>query len=147
MRSAEFPAERYVIRPLAVAALCGLLLAACSQGGAPKTAAGGPGAGLDAEILTWRTAIETGHAACASKVEGKGCEMFQVTCKAMQEITPDEAAKGVTEPIVASMSFNGRSPDGSSGKPGSAFALFSKIGGTWTRAEAMPVNMSSCAPV
>ena len=54
-----------MIRPLAVVALCGLLLAACSQGGASKTAAAGPGAGLDAEILTWRTAVETSHAACA----------------------------------------------------------------------------------
>jgi hypothetical protein len=147
MRSAGIRSERQVIRPLFAAALCGLFLAACHQGGAAKTAAAGPGAGLDSEILAWRTAVETNHPACASKIQGKGCEMFQVTCKAMQEITPDEAAKGVTEQIVASMSFNGRNPDGSSGKPGSSFALFSKAGGQWTRAEAMPVNMTTCAPV
>jgi hypothetical protein len=142
--SPSFSLECFVIKPLAVAAFAGLLLAACSQGGDPGDDRYG---GLDPEILAWRGEIEAAHSACAAKVEGKGCESFQVTCKAAQEISADEAAKGVTAQIVAAMSFNGRSADGSSGKPGSSFARFSKIGGHWTRVEAPPVNMSSCAPV
>ena len=80
-------------------------------------------------------------------MEGHGCDGFQVMCKAMQEITPDETAKGVTAQVIAAMTFNGRNPDGSSGKAGSAFAVFSKAGGQWTRAEARPVNMTTCAPL
>ena len=133
-----------MIRPLAVTAVCGLfLLGACSPA-ANKAGSDDPYAGLDTQILDWRTALETTHPACASKVEGKGCESFQVTCKAMQEITADEKAKGITAQIVASMSFNGRG-EGASARPGSAFALFSKAGGAWTRAESPPINMSSCA--
>jgi len=136
-----------VIRPLSAAAFCGLFLAACSPAANKTAASDDPNAGLDTQILEWRTALETTHSACANKVEGKGCDSFQVTCKAMQEITPDEKAKGITAQVVASMSFNGRTADGASGKPGSAFALFSKAGGTWTRTEAPPVNMTTCAPM
>ena len=134
-----------MIRPLVAASLCGLLLAACSQGGGKSDPE--PNAGLDPEILAWHNDLEAGHVACGTKVGGRGCDSFQVTCKAMQEITPDETAKGVTAQVVAAMTFAGRNPDGSSGKAGSAFALFSKAGGKWSRAEAMPVNMNTCAPV
>ena len=131
-----------MIRPLAAASLCGLLLAACSQGGG-KTDANDPYAGLDKQILAWHTDLEANHPACRAKVEGHGCESFEVRCKAMQEITPDEAAKGVTAQVVAAMTFSGRG----AGKAGSAFALFSKAGGQWTRAEAMPVKLDTCAPL
>jgi hypothetical protein len=131
-----------VIKPLAAASFCGLLLAACSQGGA-KTDANDPYAGLDKQILAWHTDLEATHPACRTKVEGHGCEGFEVRCKAMQEITPDETAKGVTAQVIAAMTFSGRS----AGKAGSAFALFSKAGGQWTRAEAMPVKLDTCAPL
>lgn len=135
-------------RLLLVTGLCALSLAACGKtGGSTAASSSDPYAGLDGGILAWRTAIEASHPACATKVEGHGCESFQVTCKAQQEITPDETAKGVTAQVIAAMTFNGRNPDGSSGKPGSSFATFSKIGGQWTREEAKPVNMSSCAPL
>ena len=134
-----------MIRPAVVASLAALMLTACSPGG--KGDAHDPSAGLDQQILAWRTAIEAAHPACAAKVEGKGCQDFQVMCKAYQEITPDETARGVTSKIVAAMTFAGRNPDGSTGRSGSSFALFSKSGNEWTRAEAMPVNMSSCAPL
>ncbi len=126
-----------------VAAL--LLLAGCGQSGG--SSAQGPYGGLDEEILAWRNDLEAHHVACRAKVEGKGCESFEVTCKAAQEIGPDEIAQGVTAKVIAAMRFNGRAPDGSTGKPGSAFALFTKHGQTWTRTEAMPVNMTSCAPL
>jgi len=134
-----------VIRPAAAAALAALLLTACSQG--DQADSGDPIAGLDQQILAWRTAIEAGHSACATKVEGKGCQDFQVMCKAYQEIDASETARGVTAQVVAAMTFAGRNPDGSTGKSGSAFAVFSKASDAWTREEVPPVNMSSCAPL
>jgi hypothetical protein len=136
-----------VIRLAATAALLAVSLAACSQGGAGKSGSGDPYAGLDSEILAWRTSIETGHSACANKVEGKGCQDFQVMCKAAQDISADEAAKGVKAKVIAAMTFAGRNPDGSTGKSGSSFATFSKVGDAWTRAEAKPVNLTTCAPL
>ena len=132
-------------RPAAGAVVAALLLAGCGQAGG--SSAQGPYGGLDAEILAWRNDLESHHVACQAKVEGKGCESFEVTCKAAQEIGPDEIAKGVTAKVVAAMRFNGRAADGSTGKPGSAFALFTKHGHTWARTEAMPVNMTTCAPL
>jgi hypothetical protein len=134
-----------VIRPLVAASLCGFLLAACSQGG--KTDPSDPYAGLDQQIVAWHKTLEAESPVCRAKVEGHGCESFEVMCKAMQEITPDEAAKGITHQVIAAMTFSGRGADGASGGAGSAFALFSKAGGKWTRAEAMPVNMRTCAPL
>ncbi len=127
------------------AALAALLLTACSSG--ETSTSNDPNAGLDQQILTWRTSLEDSHPACATKVEGKGCTSFQVMCKAQQTITPDETAKGVTAKIVAAMTFAARQADGSTGKSGSAFAVFSKTGDTWTRTESKPVNMASCAPL
>jgi len=132
-----------VIRPLAAASFCGLLLAACSQGGSAGADSKDPYAGLDKQIVAWHTDLEASHPACRTKVDGHGCEGFEVRCKAMQEITPDETAKGVTAQVVAAMTFSGRN----GGKAGSAFALFSKAGGQWTRAEAMPVKLDTCAPL
>ena len=136
-----------MIRLAAAAALLAVSLAACSQGGAAKSGSSDPYAGLDTEILAWRTSIEASHPACANKVEGKGCQDFQVMCKAAQEITPDETAKGVKAQVIAAMTFAGRNADGSTGKSGSSFATFSKTGEAWTRAEAKPVNLTTCAPL
>jgi hypothetical protein len=135
-----------VIRLSAVAGLAALTLAACGQAGGGQ-ASGDPYAGLDTQILEWRKAIEATHSACAAKVDGKGCQDFQVMCKAAQEITPDESARGVTAQVAAAMTFAGRNPDGSTGKSGSAFAVFSKTAQGWTREESKPVNMQTCAPL
>jgi len=133
-----------VTRSFAAATLCGLLLlTACSPGGSKPAASADPNVQLEPLILAWRSDLEATHTACATKVEGKGCDSFEVTCKASQEISADEKAKGITDQVVASMTFNGRS----AAKAGSAFALFSKADGKWTRAEAPPVNMSTCAPM
>lgn len=134
-----------MIRPAVAAALAALVVSACSSG--EKADASNPTAGLDTEILAWRTAVEAGHPACAAKVEGKGCQDFQVMCKAYQEIDAAEKAKGVVTQVVAAMTFAGRNPDGSTGKSGSSFMLFSKDASGWTRTESKPVNMSSCAPL
>lgn len=130
-----------MIRPVALLAPF-LLLAACGQGATSDD----PYAGMDAQILAWREDIEASHSACAAKVDGKGCEDFEVTCKGAQEVTPDDEAAGVTARVVAAMRFNTRTEGGGSGKPGSAFAQFSRVRGEWTRTEAEPVNMTSCAP-
>lgn len=135
-----------MIRTVALTGLSLLVLAACSPA-AEKSASNDPAAGLSAEIGAWHKDLEASHPACAAKVEGKGCQDFQVTCKAYQEISPDEAARGVTSQVVAAMTFAGRNTDGSTGRLGSAFALFSKTKDGWTRAEAMPVNLQSCAPL
>ncbi len=136
-----------MIKPAVAAILFAALLAACSQGGGAKSSSSDPYAGLDTQILAWRTEIEANHSACANKVEGKGCQDFQVMCKAAQDITPDETAKGVTAKVVAAMTFAGRNADGSTGKSGSSFATFAKSGDAWTRAEAKPVNLTTCAPL
>lgn len=145
MRSAGFLSELSVTRPVVAATLFAVLLTACSQGGGSKPASNDPYAGLDTEILAWRTSIEAGHPACAAKVEGKGCQDFQVMCKGARDVSPEDAAKGVTAQIVAAMTFAGRNADGSTGKSGSSFALFSKTGDAWTRSESPPVNMTACA--
>lgn len=134
-----------MIRPVLVAGLCALL-AACSQGGS-ATNADDPYSGLDRQIQAWRTDVEANHPVCATKVEGKGCQDFQVRCKGAQEIAPDDKAKGVTAQVVSAMTFAARNPDGSTGQPGSSFALFTKANGEWARTEAMPVNLNTCAPL
>ena len=133
-----------MIRILALSALAALSLMACSK---QTAVSDDPYAGLDAGILSWRTNLEATHPACATKFEGAGCEAFQVTCKAAQDISSAEKARGVSAKVVAAMSFLGRNADGSTDRPGSATALFSKTKDAWTRREAAPVNLTTCAPV
>ena len=133
------------VRPAAALAAV-LVLSGCSSGG-DAASSSDPNAGLDAEILAWRNDLEASHPACTTKVEGKGCESFEVTCKGLQELTPEEQAQGITTQVVAAIRFSARMADGSTGKAGSAFAEFSKANGQWTRAEAKPVNLSTCAPI
>lgn len=131
---------------LSAAAILSLaVLGACSSGGDAASSGSGEDprfAGLDQQILAWRTDIEASNPACATKTDGTGCESFQVTCKAERTITPEEQAKGVTAKLVAAMTFTGKGVDG---KPGSAFAEFAKAGETWTRTETSSVNLSTCA--
>ena len=134
-----------MIRSLLVTTLVALTIVGCSKPGGASTSAD-PYSGLDTEFVSWRANIEATHPGCKFKVDKKGCEAFQVTCKAQQEITTSEAASGITAQIVAAMTFMGRGPDGSSDNPGSSFAVFSKAEGTWTSVESSPVNLSSCAP-
>lgn len=134
-----------MIRPLILTCLAALALAGCGKTGSTSTS-GDPYAGLDTEFASWRTEIEATHPGCKFKVDKKGCQGFEITCKAQQEITPDEAARGITAQIVAAMTFMGKGTDGSSDNPGSSFAVFSKAKGAWTRVETSPVNLSTCAP-
>lgn len=133
-----------MIKTVVAAGLCGLLLAACSSG--PKADPNDPNAGLEPEILNWRNDLAAQQPVCQKKVDGVACVNFEVMCKAMQDITPAEKARGVSAKVVAAITFNGHSKDGAE-KSGSAFAMFSKAGGKWSRAEAKPVNMNTCAPL
>ena len=134
-----------MIKFLLVTSLVALALAGCGKSGGATTSPD-PYSGLDTEFVSWRADIEATHPGCKFKVDKKGCEAFQVTCKAQQEITASEAATGITAQIVAAMTFMGRGSDGSSDNPGSSFAVFSKARGAWSRVETSPVNLSSCAP-
>lgn len=134
-----------MIRTFVLAAAGALVLSACSKE-AEKVDLNDPGAGLSEQIVAWTTDLEASHSACKTKVEGKGCEGFTVTCKAAQTITPEEKAKGVNSKVIAAITFTGRMEDGSTGKSGSAFADFARTGVTWARTEAQPVNPTSCAP-
>ena len=131
-----------MIRPLLLVALTALVTAGCSKQG-PAAASGDPYAGLDTEIVSWRDSIKARHPACASKADDKGCVGFEVTCKANQIITPAETAGGATARVIAAMTFMG---NGGNGNSGSAFAVFTRSAGAWTRIEAKPVNLSTCAP-
>lgn len=134
-----------MIRSLAVVAAGALALSACSK----KTEAvdlSDPAAGLSEQIPAWRTDIEARHPNCKTKLDGKGCEGFTVTCKAEQTITPQEKAKGVNSKVIAAMTFTGKMEDGSTGNSGSAFAIFARTGSQWARTEAQPVNPTTCAP-
>lgn len=132
-----------MIKPLLLAGLAALLVAGCSKSGG-EAASSDPYSGLDKEIVGWRDSIKARHPTCANKAEGKGCVGFEVTCKAQQTITAAETAGGTTARVIAAMTFTG---DGGSGSSGSAFAVFTRTGQGWTRTEAKPVNLGTCAPV
>ena len=139
--------DRYVIRTVALAGLSLLVLTACSKGEDSEAKAEDPNVALRPLIAQWSKDLEATHPACGVKVEGKGCQDFQVTCKAVHEVSPEDAKKGITDQVVAAMTFAARNPDGSTGKSGSAFALFSKTGDTWSQGGSDPVNLQTCAPV
>jgi hypothetical protein len=133
-----------LLKPAAATTAALLLLAACSPG-APKDKSNDLNASLQPEVLAWTRDVEATHPICKTKVGGKGCEGFEVTCKGARELTAQDRAKGVTAKVVAAVTFTQKTSDGSTGKAGSAFAEFAQANGKWTRIEAMPVNPSSCA--
>lgn len=130
-------------RVAAIAAL--MMLGACSQGGGSAGAAKDKFAGLDSEILKWRTDIMASDALCKSTVADQKCESFEVACKAERELTADDTAKGVTARVVAAITWNGFDAKFQHAQSGSRTAEFDKSASGWKRAEHPPVNMSSCA--
>jgi hypothetical protein len=123
------------------------LLCACSPGGKSggQTGEDPKYAGLESQILAWRTEIKASHPACADRTSGKGCQDFEVACKGDEALSADDRAAGVTAKVVVAMTFTGW--DSKQGdKPASAFADFRRIGPSWTRTEAKPVNLTTCAP-
>lgn len=119
-------------------------LAGCGQQGAKTAAPGDKFAGLDEAIRTWRTEIQAAEPACKSK-DGKGCEAFEVVCKAERDIPADAQAKGETAKVVAAMRWSAWDEARGEAAPASEVAEFSRRGDAWTRAKAGPVNLSTCA--
>lgn len=128
---------RYALPLLAALSLC-----ACSPGGGGQAAKPGEDprfAGLEAQILSWRGEIAKSNPVCTA---GGGCQDFEVSCKAERTITPEDAAKGVTAKVVTAITFN---PKAEGGKPGAAYAQFTKTKDSWTRTETKPVSPATCA--
>lgn len=126
-------------------AAAALAVAACGQGGGATS--DDPYAGLDAAVKDWREAIVTTDAACARKApEGEACQQFEVTCKVESPIGPAERSAGVTQKVLAAMTWTAHDPARGEQAPASATATFAKAGGGWTRAAAEPVNLRTCAP-
>ena len=123
--------------------LAALLLTACGQAapgaGAAKPAEDPKFAGLDAQILQWRAAIDKTDTTC----KAGGCVDYDVACKAERAMTPEDTAKGATAKVIAAITFNAKADPNA--RPGSAFAEFTKTQAGWTRTEAKPVNLSTCA--
>jgi hypothetical protein len=126
--------------PLAALAAA-TLISACAPSVSDTT--GGDDArfsGLNAEILDWREAIEATHPICARKVGRHGCRDFDVACKG------DLGGAAGAERVVVAMTFASLTTDQGGAPQGSAFAVFTKSGGAWTRAPTAPVSFSTCAP-
>lgn len=121
-----------------------MLVAGCQQGGQPAVGAD-KNAGLDVAIKAWHANIKDTDAMCANKPEGQGCQAFEVACKVESPIGPEEKAAGVTAKVIAAMSWEAWNPKTSEFRSQSDVVQFTKIGQEWTRADAPPVNLSTCA--
>ena len=138
--------EYFVIKfPMAIVALA-LGLAACQPGQNSAGAAqgGDPYAGLDGAIKTWHAEIKTNDAQCKDRPEGQQCQAFEVACKGEREITPDEAAKGVSAKVAVAMGWEGWDTQRAEYRPVSNTAEFQKVSGEWKRLATGPVNLSTC---
>lgn len=126
-------------------AAAALVLAACGQGDGADPA--DPNAGLDVAIKNWREAVLTTEADCrqARGPDGEACQRFEVTCKVESPIDEAERAAGVTQKVLAAMTWMARDPAMNELQPASATALFSRTGQGWTREPAAPVNLRTCA--
>lgn len=128
------------LKTLMGVAAAALALASCSDAGAPK--APDKYAGLDQEILTWRTDLMKTDPACSAKADA--CSAFEVGCKGERPITPAEAAKGVTAKVVVAMSWTAVDPKSGVSSPVAGVKQFEKVGGAWTSRTVGPVNLSTC---
>ena len=134
-----------MMRRAALAATAMMVLSACGGQGASSPDAGDRFAGLDDEILSWRQAILAEREDCASASADQACRAFEVACKGEREISADETARGVRAKVVSAMTFESWDPARSEFRPGSTFAEFTRDAEGWTRSEAGPVNLTTCA--
>jgi hypothetical protein len=136
-------AIKLIKRAVAVAALS--ILGACGQSGSSGGPAPDKFAGLDTEILTWRSQIVAADPLCKSTAADQKCQSFEVACKAERTVTPADAAKGITARVVTAMTWNGFDPQLKQQQAGSRTSEFTKGPSGWTRADHPPVNTSTCA--
>jgi hypothetical protein len=124
------------------------IAAVLALAGCGKPAATGPEAkyaGLDEAILAWHGDIEKTNPKCLSTPpQGKACQTFEIACKGEREVTPAEAAKGVTAKIGAAITWEGWNTERAEYQPDADFAEFTKTGGAWTRTKSGPLNLSTC---
>jgi hypothetical protein len=121
------------------------MLAACNQSGSSGGQAADKFAGLDNEILNWRTQIIAADPLCKGTAEGQKCQTFEVACKAERTVTTADTAKGITARVVTAITWNGFDPKLKQAQAGSRTSEFTKGPSGWTRADHAPVNMTSCA--
>ncbi|MET0295034.1 MAG: hypothetical protein ABW042_08450 [Phenylobacterium sp.] len=136
-----------MLRSACCVAAAAAALAGC--GGPAKTDAGDPYAGLDQAIRTWRADLIEASAVCRAKAaDGQAaCQQFEVSCKVEDPIAPREASSGVTSKVLAAMTWSAPDPALGGQRPASATAVFLKSADGWTRANAEPVNLRTCARV
>ena len=135
-------------RAAAVAAL--LILGACSKGagGGAATGSGQPtdiNASLKPEMDKWRTEIVASDPLCKQAGADQKCKNFNVECKAERDLKADDAGKGITNRVVAAMTFNGWDPKLKQNQDGTRTAEFTRTAAGWTRAEHPPVNLNTCS--
>ncbi|HEY3694564.1 hypothetical protein [Phenylobacterium sp.] len=128
-----------------LAAVAAMTLAGCQQKAAP--AAQGDQAkfaGLDQAILSWRNDIRKTEAACRDGGAGKGCQNFEVTCKAERSVATEEQARGVAAKVVAGMTWLAWDAKRAETTPASAFVEFTNTGGAWSHGAPLKGNLATC---
>lgn len=138
--------ECFVIKLPMVIVVAALGLAACQPGQKSASGAqgGDPYAGLDGAIKTWHAEIKDTDAQCKDRPDDQKCQGFAVACKGEREITPDEAAAGMTAKVAVAMGWENWDPQRSEYRSASNTAEFQKVGGEWKRLATGPVNLSTC---
>jgi hypothetical protein len=126
-----------------------LVLAGCGPKAKPGAGAKAGGAearfaGLEEAILAWRNDIQKADAACQDRTPGRGCQTFEVACKAERPITPAEQARGVSAKVVAGMSWTAWDPQRAEAMPVSGFSQFTNTRGTWSRGKQLSGNLATC---
>ena len=101
-------------------------------------------AGLDLAIRAWRADIVRTDAACQNATAGKGCQGFEVACKAERAVAPSEKARGVSIKVVAGMRWFAWDRRHGEQTPVARFAQFTKTGETWSRGERLSGNLATC---
>lgn len=143
---------------LAALLIAGGVLVACGKpsgatsGGGP-VAANAPGgdqsgdinASLKPEMDKWRAEIIASDPLCKQTSADQKCKNFNVECKAARNLTADDPGKGVTNRVVAAMTFNGWDPKLKQSQDGARTVEFVKTAAGWTHADHAPVNISTCA--
>jgi hypothetical protein len=139
--SEEFP----VVRVTGAALVAVLVLGGCQQAGSAAGEGGDKYAGLDVAIKSWHASVKETDAMCVNKPEAQACNSFEVACKGERPVDSADQAKGITAKVVAAMSWQAWSAETSEYRPASGVAEFTKVGDEWRRADAAPVNLSTCA--
>lgn len=121
------------------------VLGGCQQGGSAAGQGGDKYAGLDVAIKSWHASVKQNDAMCMNKPEAQACNSFEVSCKSERPVDSADQAKGVTAKVVAAMRWQAWSAKTSEYLPASGVVEFTKVGDEWRRADAAPVNLSTCA--